>query len=198
MNLTARQATEYIYKKEGLPGFMRGFVPSMYKNFWNAGTYFSVLYYLEEVIRGSGFFSESQVFLLASAGARTIQTVTINPLVVVKTRFEVIGFSEYSNMADGFKQIIMKEGASGLTAGLKISLIRDVPFSGVFYPIYNFFKMYYAMILGFDLEQQAGGQNNRERLFNLTVVAALASFSANAASCAFTNPLDLIRTRAYF
>ena len=59
MNLTARQATEYIYKKEGLPGFMRGFVPSMYKNFWNAGTYFSVLYYLEEVIRGSGLFSES-------------------------------------------------------------------------------------------------------------------------------------------
>ena len=90
----------------------------------------------------------------------------------------------------------MKEGVSGLTAGLKISLIRDVPFSGVFYPIYNFFKWYYAMMLGFDLEQQAGSTKNRT--FNLTVVAALASFSANAASCAFTNPLDLIRTRAYF
>ena len=132
---------------------------------------------------------------MASSGARTIQTVTINPLVVVKTRFEVVGFSEYSNILDGFRQIIMKEGASGLTAGLKISLIRDVPFSGVFYPIYNFFKWYYAMMLGFDLEQ-AGSQKNRT--FNLTVVAALASFSANAASCAFTNPLDLIRTRAYF
>ena len=87
---------------------------------------------------------------MASSGARTIQTITINPLIVVKTRFEVIGFSEYNNMVDGFRQIIMKEGMSGLTAGLKISLIRDVPFSGVFYPIYNFFKWYYAMILGFD------------------------------------------------
>ena len=87
---------------------------------------------------------------MASSGARTIQTVTINPLVVVKTRFEVIGFSEYNNILDGFRQILMKEGASGLTAGLKISLIRDVPFSGVFYPIYNFFKWYYAMMLGFD------------------------------------------------
>ena len=87
---------------------------------------------------------------MASSGARTIQTVTINPLVVVKTRFEVVGFSEYNNILDGFRQILMKEGASGLTAGLKISLIRDVPFSGVFYPIYNFFKWYYAMMLGFD------------------------------------------------
>ena len=72
MSLTARQATVYIYQKEGLPGFMRGFVPSMYKNFWNAGTYFSMLYYLEEMIRGTGMFSESSVFLLSSAGARTI------------------------------------------------------------------------------------------------------------------------------
>ena len=87
---------------------------------------------------------------MASSGARTIQTITINPLVVVKTRFEVVGFSEYNNILDGFRQILMKEGASGLTAGLKISLIRDVPFSGVFYPIYNFFKWYYAMMLGFD------------------------------------------------
>lgn len=68
----------------------------------------------------------------------------------MKTRFEVVGFSEYNNILDGFRQILMKEGASGLTAGLKISLIRDVPFSGVFYPIYNFFKWYYAMMLGFD------------------------------------------------
>ena len=43
-------------------------------------------------------------------------------------------------MFDGFRQILMKEGASGLFAGLKVSLIRDVPFSGLFYPIYNFFK----------------------------------------------------------
>ena len=49
----------FIYRKEGVPGFMRGFVPSMFKNTWNAGTYFSTLYYLEEMIRGTKIFSES-------------------------------------------------------------------------------------------------------------------------------------------
>jgi len=29
---------------------------------------------------------------------------------------------------------------NGFFTGLKVSLIRDVPFSGVFYPIYNLFK----------------------------------------------------------
>ena len=59
MSLTARQATLFIYRKEGMRGFMRGFVPSMMKNTLNAGSYFSMLYYTETLIRAMGLFSES-------------------------------------------------------------------------------------------------------------------------------------------
>lgn len=72
---------------------------------------------------------------------------------MVKTRLEVVGFSEYSGVADAFRQIIAKEGTGGLFTGLKISLIRDVPFSGIFYPIYNMFKKYYALAFGFHLTE---------------------------------------------
>ena len=58
MQLTARQATLFIYRKEGLPGFMRGFVPSMMKSTLNAGSYFSMLYYCEEMLRRTGLFRE--------------------------------------------------------------------------------------------------------------------------------------------
>ena len=68
---------------------------------------------------------------------------------MVKTRFEVIGFTEYNSVTDAFRQIIAKEGAGGLFTGLKVSLIRDVPFSGIFYPIYNMFKTYFMIALGF-------------------------------------------------
>lgn len=71
-------------------------------------------------------------------------------MIVVKTRFEVIGFSEYNNVTDAFRQIIMKEGFGGLMTGLKVSLIRDVPFSGIFYPIYGLFKSYFSLMLGFN------------------------------------------------
>ena len=59
MSLTARQATLYIYRKEGTLGFMRGFVPSMMKNTMNAGTYFSMLYYTETLLRQTNMFNES-------------------------------------------------------------------------------------------------------------------------------------------
>ena len=80
----------------------------------------------------------------------------------------------------------------GFFTGLKISLIRDVPFSGIFYPIYNFFKTYFSMIL------IGSGMDQANRTLNLTIVASLASFSANIMCCTLTHPLDLIRTRAYF
>lgn len=92
VNLTARQATVFIYKKEGLKGFMRGFVPSMMKNTLNAGTYFSMLYYTETLLRSSGLFREAQIAFMASALSRIFQSTISNPLIVVKTRLEVIGF----------------------------------------------------------------------------------------------------------
>lgn len=42
-----------------MPGFMRGFVPSMMKNTLNAGSYFSMLYYTETLIRATGLFNDS-------------------------------------------------------------------------------------------------------------------------------------------
>ena len=37
-----------------------------------------------------------------------------------------------------------------------------------------------------------------ERMKALAMIATISSFAANCAACAITNPLDLIRTRAYF
>ena len=95
---------------------------------------------------------------------------------------------------DAFRQIILKEGPGGLFTGLKISLIRDVPFSGIFYPIYNLIKKYFMLVLNFDAERS----DQPNRAFRLAMVTSLASFTANAACCVITHPLDLIRTRVYF
>ena len=59
LQLTARQATQYIYRKEGMKGFMRGFMPSMLKSTLNAGSYFSMLFYTETMLRSTGLFAES-------------------------------------------------------------------------------------------------------------------------------------------
>ena len=134
------QATRTIYSSEGFPGFMRGLVPSLLKSTLNSGTYFSSLYYFEEVLTSMNIMKETHVHASASAMARVLQTVLSNPLIVIKTRLEVIGFNEYNSTYDACKKIVRNEGFGGFFTGLKVSLIRDVPFSGIFYPIYNFFK----------------------------------------------------------
>jgi solute carrier family 25 (mitochondrial aspartate/glutamate transporter), member 12/13 len=69
-----------------------------------------------------------------------MQTVLANPITVIKTRLEVVGFSEYSGVVDACKKIYAQEGLPAFFTGIKVSLVRDVPFSGVFYPIYSFFR----------------------------------------------------------
>ena len=77
---------------------------------------------------------------VASALARVVQSVTCNPLVIIKTRMEVLSFNEYSGLGDAIRKIYASEGLGGFFTGLKVSLIRDVPFSGVYYPIYSMCK----------------------------------------------------------
>ena len=96
-------------------------------------------------------FSPAKVHVGAGVLAKCVQSVTFNPLVVIKTRFEVVGFNEYSGIADAFRQVYMKEGMGAFFTGLQVSLIRDVPFSGIFYPIYRFFRKELNVLYDFEM-----------------------------------------------
>jgi hypothetical protein len=86
---------------------------------------------------------------------------------------------------------------AGFWTGLRVSLIRDVPFSGIFYPIYNFCKkeLLFLYELKYGLSKD---MNPTERVKMLALISGLASFNANVISCTLTHPLDLIRTRIFF
>lgn len=142
-SMTFREAARTIYETEGSRGFLRGLAPSLLKNSVMTGQYFSILFYIEVLLRKLAILgSDAQVQSLSGALAKSMQSVLANPLIVIKTRLEVVGFNEYSGIHDACRQIYAKEGMSGFFTGLKISLIRDVPFSGLFYPVYSFFRQY--------------------------------------------------------
>jgi hypothetical protein len=46
--LSFKEATMLIYEREGPKGYFRGFGASVIKNTMNAGTYFSVLHFLQQ------------------------------------------------------------------------------------------------------------------------------------------------------
>jgi hypothetical protein len=60
-NLSFMEATQTIYKSEGMRGFMRGLVPSLIKSTLTSGTYFSTLFFFEENLKKLGILNPSQV-----------------------------------------------------------------------------------------------------------------------------------------
>ena len=94
--------------------------------------------------------SDTAVNFWSSAIARAIQSVLSNPLIVIKTRLEVLGFQEYNSLTDAIKKVYKHEGYGGFFTGLKVSLIRDVPFAGIFFPLYELSKSFYSILLFFN------------------------------------------------
>lgn len=148
--LSFKEATMLIYEREGLRGYYRGFLPSIIKNTLNAGSYFSTLHYLRLALQQMNVMSEHANNFTAAALARSVLTTLSNPLIVIKTRLEVLGFAEYNSLYEAFRKVYINEGLMGFFTGLKISLIRDVPFSGIFFPIYEMSKTFYSKMFMFN------------------------------------------------
>jgi len=58
LSLSFSEATTLIHRKEGGMGFLRGFTPSVMKSCLNSATYFSLLYYSEEVLKSMNMFTD--------------------------------------------------------------------------------------------------------------------------------------------
>jgi len=178
----------FIYTQEGIRGLYRGLLPGCLKSAFSAGSYFYFLSISRKITEN--IESKSLADLLAAAIARTVQSFFTNPILIVKTRFEVIGFNEYRGLIDAFAQIYRKEGLrSFFTNGIEYALLKDVPFSATQFPIYEAIK--HGLLSLYSEKQRANP-------YLKTLIYAVSSMCATFISCLITNPLDVIRTRVVF
>ena len=70
--LSFKEATMLIYEREGMRGYFRGFGPSVIKNTLNAGTYFSTLHFLQQMLLKMNIMSDPAVNFWSSAIARAL------------------------------------------------------------------------------------------------------------------------------
>lgn len=78
---------------------------------------------------------------LAGAFARTFAGSVMSPLTVVKARMEwQAPGAAHARLADVFRQVLRDEGPRGLYRGMVPTLVRDVPFSGLYVLIYTRLK----------------------------------------------------------
>eukprot|EP01087_Luapelamoeba_hula_P020250 TRINITY_DN6880_c0_g1_i1.p1 TRINITY_DN6880_c0_g1~~TRINITY_DN6880_c0_g1_i1.p1 ORF type:complete len:796 (+),score=160.15 TRINITY_DN6880_c0_g1_i1:164-2551(+) len=168
-----------VYHNEGLRGFYRGLGPQLIGVAPEKAIKLVVNDYLRSWFQTPGKPGEVYFPLevLAGAGAGASQVVFTNPLEIVKIRLQVQG--EVKGAAPKSALTIVKElGFAGLYKGASACFLRDIPFSGIYFPAYASFK---EML-------KVDGRNTHWDLL-------LAGSIAGVFAASSTTPADVVKTR---
>ncbi|KAI0977312.1 mitochondrial carrier domain-containing protein [Xylaria arbuscula] len=122
--------------------------------------------------------------LLAGGSAGACQVVFTNPLEIVKIRLQVQG--EMAKATEGAQKrsamwIVRNLGLKGLYKGASACLLRDVPFSAIYFPTYS------------HLKKDFFGESPTKKLGVVQLLTAGAIAGMPAAY--LTTPCDVIKTR---
>ncbi|EMR68621.1 hypothetical protein MGN70_002267 [Eutypa lata] len=122
--------------------------------------------------------------LLAGGTAGACQVVFTNPLEIVKIRLQVQGEvmkADPTTPKRSAMWIVKNLGLAGLYKGASACLLRDVPFSAIYFPTYN------------HLKKDMFGESPTKKLGVVQLLTAGAIAGMPAAY--FTTPCDVIKTR---
>lgn len=110
--------------------------------------------------------------MIAAILGEAAQLVIRNPFELIKQNMQI---GKYSSIIYGMIDIFKNNGFSGLYRGYFITLLREVPFGLIQYPLYEYFK---------------------RRITNPTDMSyALCGAKAGAIAAFITTPIDVIKTR---
>ncbi|ELU02069.1 hypothetical protein CAPTEDRAFT_165918 [Capitella teleta] len=123
-----------VVRSEKLKGLWRGCVPSLTRTVPGVGVYFGSMNWLRTTFGSSDPSAWESVAI--GGCARTVAGVTMLPFTVIKTRFESAQF-QYKGMGNALATIYKGEGVKGLFSGMRATLLRDVPFSGLYLLMYD-------------------------------------------------------------
>ncbi|XP_043956407.1 mitochondrial glycine transporter A-like isoform X5 [Gambusia affinis] len=124
-----------VVRTERLLGLWKGVSPSFIRTIPGVGIYFSSYHSLKQ-----HFFQDSRPgaahAVMLGGGARTVAGVVMLPITVIKTRFECGRYS-YVSVSGALRSVCRSEGPAALFSGLMATLLRDVPFSGIYVMLYS-------------------------------------------------------------
>jgi len=176
-----------IIKDERPIGLWRGTVPSLIRSVPGIGLYFSTLNGLERTfcpvengVRQRPNAVQAGLFGLT---ARCSVGILLMPATVIKTRLES-GLFDYKNVKKAFFTISHLEGIRGLYSGLSATLMRDAPFSGIYYMFYS------------QLRKVTSSANQLEHntLISRSAMSFMCGLVSGLLASIVTQPPDVIKT----
>ncbi|KAK2603698.1 mitochondrial aspartate-glutamate transporter agc1 [Conoideocrella luteorostrata] len=173
-----------VFRNEGIRGLYSGVLPQLV----GVAPEKAIKLTVNDLVRGHFTDKQGRIPLsaeiLAGASAGGCQVVFTNPLEIVKIRLQVQG--EVAKTIDGAPKrsamwIVRNLGLVGLYKGASACLLRDVPFSAIYFPTYS------------HLKKDFFGESPTKKLGVLQLLTAGAIAGMPAAY--LTTPCDVIKTR---
>lgn len=117
--------------------------------------------------------------VLAGGMAGMCQVIFTNPMEIVKIRMQVAGEVGAPSKRQSIGSIVKELGLFGLYKGVRACLLRDIPFSMIYFPSYAHTKKLFS---------DENGHNSPGSLF-------LAGFISGVPAAGLVTPADVIKTR---
>lgn len=115
--------------------------------------------------------------MLSGITARVCAVTFVSPIELVRTKMQSQRLS-YSQMMRFVRNVIALQGITALWRGLPPTILRDVPFSGIYWPFYEYIKMSFS-------------KNSEQPSFGFNFVAGVL---AGSIAALVTCPFDVIKT----
>lgn len=167
-----------VIRHEGFVGLYRGLVPQLMGVAPEKAIKLTVNDFVRDKLSGTNGEIAAYGEVLAGACAGASQVVFTNPLEIVKIRLQVAG-----EIAGGAKVsalgVVKELGLFGLYKGARACLLRDVPFSAIYFPAYAHTKAAFA---------DEDGYNHPLSLLCAGAIAGIPAAS-------LVTPADVIKTR---
>ncbi|KAI7781545.1 calcium-binding mitochondrial carrier protein aralar1 [Diaporthe eres] len=175
-----------VIRNEGVLGLYSGVLPQLV----GVAPEKAIKLTVNDLVRG--FFTDKKTGtihplaeILAGGSAGGCQVVFTNPLEIVKIRLQVQGEAVKSGAETAPKRsamwIVRNLGLAGLYKGASACLLRDVPFSAIYFPTYS------------HLKKDLFGESPTKKLGIVQLLTAGAIAGMPAAY--LTTPADVIKTR---
>lgn len=182
-----------ILKKEGFKGLYSGLAAQLV----GVAPEKAIKLTVNDLVRGIGSNDDGSITMgweiFAGSSAGGCQVIFTNPLEIVKIRLQMQGGKakelkpgEIPHKRLTAAQIIRQLGLKGLYKGASACLLRDVPFSAIYFPTYANIKYHL-----FNYDPHDPNKRHSLSTWQLLLSGAL----AGAPAAFFTTPADVVKTR---
>lgn len=143
--------TRQIFRSEGLVGFYRGLVPSLFGISHGALQFMAYeqlkIYRIKGIPEGQKDLKAID-FLVLSGVAKVFAGSITYPYQVIRTRLQMYDAdSAYRGASDVIRKVWRREGLTGFYKGLGLNMVRVLPSTWVTFLVYEKMKVYVPQIL---------------------------------------------------